>query len=414
MSATAELRPARVVTLVVVDENGTVLGSLDPFPVDTPWWMDVSPVVSQARRRYGVEVIVLRLLWSELAVPHGGAVTYLAQVVSGVSLPSLRSWGGELSPGPNRAAYAEVGGPQADLAWAEDVLRDQGTSPIGRWEQHRTWNLSSVWSLLTGTGRVWLKAGPTFFAHEGAAIVAIAAANRLSGGSITAVPTLLGEDRGRMLLAEIPGSDRYDAELGERLTMIDLLVDLQCQWLGRSDELVPLGLPDWRADVLSASIAELVERRAPEFDNELSHILAGFLDGLERRFSAIAACGMDDALVHGDFHPGNVRGDGTTVTLIDWADCGVGHPLLDQPAFLRTSSSNEIDPLTGHWAAKWRRSVPGCEPGRAAALLGPIAAARQAVVYQGFLDRIEATEQCYHRHDVPDWLERVAEILRRA
>ncbi|MEO1248940.1 MAG: phosphotransferase, partial [Pseudomonadota bacterium] len=29
-------------------------------------------------------------------------------------------------------------------------------------------------------------------------------------------------------------------------------------------------------------------------------------------------------MVHGDFHPGNVRGDGNRLTLIDWGDCGIG------------------------------------------------------------------------------------------
>jgi hypothetical protein len=41
-----------------------------------------------------------------------------------------------------------------------------------------------------------------------------------------------------------------------------------------------------------------------------------------------------------------------------------------------------------------------------------MAAARQAVIYQAFLDRIEASEQVYHRIDVPEWLERTVAILR--
>jgi hypothetical protein len=41
-----------------------------------------------------------------------------------------------------------------------------------------------------------------------------------------------------------------------------------------------------------------------------------------------------------------------------------------------------------------------------------MAAARQAVIYRRFLDQIEASEQVYHRADVPDWLGRTVEILR--
>ncbi len=31
--------------------------------------------------------------------------------------------------------------------------------------------------------------------------------------------------------------------------------------------------------------------------------------GLEQRFELIAECGIGDGLVHGDFHPGNVRAE---------------------------------------------------------------------------------------------------------
>ena len=56
------------------------------------------------------------------------------------------------------------------------------------------------------------------------------------------------------------------------------------------------------------------------------------------------------------------------------------------------------------WERAWRAAVPGSDPRRAAALLAPVAAARQAVLYQGFLDRIEPSEHPYHRDDPLQWL----------
>ena len=111
--------PDRIVTLVLVDAKRTVLGALGPFPVDTPWWMDVGPVVEQARRRHGVSVVVLRLLTTERAMPHGGEVTYLAEVDRASAPSRLAAYEGGLLDDPNRVAYAEVGGPHADIAWAE-------------------------------------------------------------------------------------------------------------------------------------------------------------------------------------------------------------------------------------------------------------------------------------------------------
>jgi hypothetical protein len=64
------------------------------------------------------------------------------------------------------------------------------------------------------------------------------------------------------------------------------------------------------------------------------------------------------------------------------------------------------------WLA--RQAIPGSEPTRAAEILEPIAAARQAVIYQGFLDGIEPSEHPYHRADPAVWLRRAAELARRS
>jgi hypothetical protein len=53
--------------------------------------------------------------------------------------------------------------------------------------------------------------------------------------------------------------------------------------------------------------------------------------------------------------------------------------------------------------------VPGCEPERAASLLEPVAALRQAVIYQSFLDGIEPAERVYHASDPALWLQRAAD-----
>ncbi|TBA68938.1 hypothetical protein ELH58_10250 [Rhizobium ruizarguesonis] len=95
-----------------------------------------------------------------------------------------------------------------------------------------------------------------------------------------------------------------------------------------------------------------------------------------------------DTLVHGDLHPGNFRGTERTLTLLDWGDSGIGHPMLDQPAFLDRVASEYAETIKEYWARAWLAWLPGCEPARAAGLLAPIAAARQAVIYRRFLDNI--------------------------
>ena len=58
--------------------------------------------------------------------------------------------------------------------------------------------------------------------------------------------------------------------------------------------------------------------------------LARLMGMLDRRLADATACGLPDTIVHGDFHPGNLRCDGAVLTLLDWGDAGVGHPLLDE------------------------------------------------------------------------------------
>jgi hypothetical protein len=388
----------RTAELVLVTPDGALVGRLPPVPVATPWWQDVEPVVRAIRARDRIDVTVLRLLEAERDRPHGGRVTYLAEVARPVP---AAPWHGTLDAQPLRHSFAEPGGPAADLRWAHSVLIERGLRPTEPPVQVRTWNLSSLWRLPVAGGTAWLKVVPPFFAHEGALLA------RLAGER---VPTLLGHDGGRMLLAEIAGEDCYDAAPPLLLEMVTVLIGLQRSWMDRADELVALGLPDWRAPALAAAIGDVVERTAGELSAEDRAALASFVHRLPERFAGVAACGPGDTLIHGDFHPGNFRGDGRALTLLDWGDSGVGHPLLDRPAFLDRVPSDAAASVCAHWLRLWRETMPHSDPARAASLLAPVAAARQAVIYRRFLDRIEPAEHPYHRSDPADWLRRTAAV----
>jgi Ser/Thr protein kinase RdoA (MazF antagonist) len=226
------------------------------------------------------------------------------------------------------------------------------------------------------------------------------------------VPILLGRDGGRMLLAEIAGEDLYAAELPLLLEMVNRLVELQRQWGDRVEELLALGLPDWRAPTLGAAITDVIARTRDEIPAEDRAVLADFVRQLPNRFDDVNTCGLRNTLVHGDFHPGNFRGDDRSLTLLDWGDSGVGHPLLDQPAFLAAIPGACVGAVRAHWLQQWSAAVPGSDPARASVLLAPIAAARQAVIYRKFLDNIEPSEQVYHRADPAMWLKRTAALVR--
>ncbi len=390
--------------------EGELLGKLPPVLAERPWWPEVGSVVRAVREAHGLHVTLLRLLRAERESPPGGKVTYLAEVAGPVSCEPCDE---TLVDHPLRRDYARPGGPRRDLEWASGVMASCGLGPFAAPEQIKTWNLSSVWRFPLiheerpeepGQGSAWLKVVPPFFAHEGALIARL---EPLGG-----VPHVLGFERGRALLAEIPGEDGFHASLEQRRAMIDLLVRLVSACQAQLPGLLALGLPDYRARPLSAAIARSFERHRDELEPGDARSLSRFVDELEPRWRRLAECGLPDGLVHGDFHSGNVRIAGPQLTLLDWGDAGIGHPLLDEAAFLERVPPEQRQPLREHFRAAWQRAIPGCDPARAEQLIAPLAAARQTVIYDQFLDQIEPSEHPYHRQDPLRWLVRAAHALR--
>ncbi|MEU4776687.1 aminoglycoside phosphotransferase family protein [Micromonospora sp. NPDC023633] len=383
---------SRTVTLVLVGTAGDELGALPPFDVPSPWWQEVGPVVAEARRRYGVEVAVLRLLAGDGPRPMGGAVTYLGQVDEPPATPLVPT-PIPLAADPLRAPYAESGGPARSLAWATGELRRLGR-PAETVAQQRTWNLSAVWRLDGPGGTAWLKQVPAFFRHEAAVL-------RWLGRTVPGkTSTLLADDGdGRMLIEHVPGEDRYAAPVEERLAMAADFHPVQVRSVPDAAELVAVGVPDLRAHALPGWIRD----RLAGYDTSC---VASLLAGLAARLDEVRGCGLPETLVHGDLHPGNVRASAGRHVVIDWGDAFVGHPAFDALRLAEGLPDAAASLVLAEWCARWRAEVPGCEPERAVELLRPVAALRMAAVYAMFLDGIEASERIYHATDVDAYLEK--------
>ncbi|GIF03581.1 hypothetical protein Asi03nite_11190 [Actinoplanes siamensis] len=372
-------------TLVLVDPAGELLGALPPFPVGSPWWQEVAEVVAGA----GVDVTVLRLLRTDRPAPPGGHVTYLAETRERPD--GLIPLGADLTPHAHRAPWASPGGPAATLAWASGALDRLGLADVTV-RQQRTWNLSAIWRVDGAQGPVaWIKQVPGFFAHEPAVLGLVASV------APELVPYVLAAgEEGRMLLAHVPGEDRYGAGPELCAAIAEAFHPVQQHFARHPEELAGAGAPDRRlAAGRFAAVAAPYLGGIPG--------LAELIDGLPDRLAAVAGCGLPDTLVHGDLHPGNVRTDGADrLTIVDWGDAAIGNPAFD---LLRLIDGVEApEPLVTAWARRWREAVPGSDPERAVELLRPVAPLESAATYAGFLARIEQSEWPYHAHDVPDRL----------
>jgi hypothetical protein len=423
----------REVTLLLCSPGGAdrarVLGALPPFPIDFPFWPTVDDVVEECRRRYRLSVVVLRLLTAPGTVNGmDGPVTYLAQLVEphgvephGVERPGvegaerlLRPWLPEAgAPDPLarhrlRARYAEPDGPAADLRWADAVLADLGRPRAGEPRQLRTWNLSSIWAIPTAAGQVWLKALPSFLVAEASLLTWLSSLHQDGNAPVA---TVLASHEGRQLLDDVPGEDHYGAGADVTAEAIELLVGLQAAAAPRIAEPARFGVQDRRAVAATAVIRAVHERYRSVLTADENNGLDALLATLPARFAAAEAAGLPDTVVHGDFHPGNVRGLPGRLRLLDWGDAVTGQPVLDLIRLLNASPTDDRDALKALWAKAWQVRVPEADPLVALGPMVPVAELLGAVTYQRFLDHIEPDEHPYHLDDPLTCLRAAAELV---
>ncbi|MDY0909351.1 aminoglycoside phosphotransferase family protein [Microbacterium sp. CFBP9034] len=398
-----------MVSFALCTPEGVPLGSTAQVRMRrAPGWSDTRPLVALARRAWALELTVLRLI--DAVKNEGvwhlryGAEADSASAVRAVALAPADP--GDFVDEQLRQPWARPGGPARQLEWAIEALATAGVPLTGEPEQVRSWNLSSLWRLPHARGAAWLKAVPSFFAHEGAVLEGLRGFD---------VPRLLDRTDGICLLDEIPGEDLYGAGGAVAMRMIDLLVGIQRATAADEAFAAVRGLlPDWRLPALAAGAAHTLESSAEDLTAAERRAIERLIDGLDAGAGRLEDCGLPDGLVHGDFHPGNVRGTPARMTLLDWGDSGMGHPLLDVAAFTERMPEADAEPVIDHWLAAWQDAVPGSDPARALMLIGPVAALRQAVIYQGFLDRIEPDEHVYHARDPSEWLRRTAMAVEQA
>ena len=401
-------RVGRIASLVVVSPAGDLLGMLPPFELPVPYWQESADLIAAVDARFGVRVVVLRLLHAEPSPRAGGEVAYLVELVSGaldaelLPVPEpLRA--SALSHDPKRMPWAELGGPARSLGWARAALEASGQGSFNALQQ-RTWNLSTIWRLdptVSTEASIWLKQVPHFMRCESRVLRWL---NDVAPGS---APTLLAtDDAGRTLLAHVPGDDLYGAPVALRHLILDQLHVIQRIAAEAAPELLSLEIPDLRGAQRAADARRKLVAWAPDWPG-LDVLLRHF----EEQLAQLEECALPATLVHADNHPGNARGSQQGVALLDWGEAFIGNPVTDLLGLIGGLSQAEAAPLVAHWCASWKSVAPRSNPERALELAPFIAAMQGAATFAHFLHQIEQTEWPYHVQDVPRGLQAAAELL---
>ena len=342
----------------------------------------------------------LAAAWPEQAAP---IAAYLAAAAGG-TVQELR------------APWARPGWFRAAASWVEARLRESGYKLASPVTQFKTWGISCLLVAQTDSGAFYLKEASKrpLFADEPALTQALAEMYP------ERVPRPLAIDceRGWMLLPDIGASLRGNQDAAAWEAMYDAFATVQIDSAARVDELLAAGCLDRRLHVLETQIDSLIGD--PEVLDLLEPAEAEQLRGLGPQLKALCrrldAIGLPPALVHGDFHPGNITLNNGRYTFFDWTDGSVSHPFFDLAPFWDWYASDWDDPrvldrLRDSYLAHWSAHASPERLQEAFALAKPAGALHQAVSYQHIVRSVEPLAKPECASGVPDFLRIVLRSL---
>ncbi|NUT44544.1 MAG: aminoglycoside phosphotransferase family protein [Thermoactinospora sp.] len=314
-------------------------------------------------------------------------------------------------PEPGDAPWAGPGWIHRTTRWLAGSL-PPGATVAGPAEQVRIWELSCVLRVPTTGGDVYVKsaADSPLFVDEGAVVTVL---HRHFPGR---VPAPLAHDPGARLLAMRP----FPPEIGHQAPP-----EVQAEVLGAygrfqaatpelTAELTAAGCGErtlpWLADQLSTWAATLDHTVVPPgadpaswLDEEEARAIRSAVPDLLSAVERLAAYGLPDCAVHGDFHLANVaRADGGFV-FFDWTDAGVGHPFLDLVTLYWQPNPAALDAYLAAWTAY-------ASPERlreAWELAEPLVAVNQAISYAAIVSVLPPGGDPTLKPMIARWLRRL-------
>lgn len=272
------------------------------------------------------------------------------------SRPTVVAWRHERIDGwsPLRPSWSRPGWLAHASAWCVERLAAAGRPAVGVPTQHQLSNLSVVLRCPAEGGDAYFKCSTEIFRSEAA--VTRALAQQMPGR----VPEVIAVDeaQGWLLMGDLAATELGEQDESLWHHGLTTHAGIQVSWLGRTDELVGLGLPVRSLVHLAAEVEVLTGDPA----------LAEACRRLDR-------LGPGPTLVHGDLHPWNVAWGSGAARVFDWTDAAVSHPFVDLATYVfRTQDVAVRRRLVEAYVAAWAPYGPP-ESLRKAADLAPVVGA---------------------------------------
>ncbi|MET8356026.1 aminoglycoside phosphotransferase family protein [Micromonospora sp. NPDC005171] len=303
-------------------------------------------------------------------------------------------------------------------SWVDAQLSRVGRRVTGLVESRvRPWSL--VWRVPTDDGPVWFKANNPGTVHEAVLISALAE----SAPDRVLTPIAVDPAQGWSLLPDGGESLRdvlgRDPDLAHWERALPGYAALQLASVPRADELVALGVPDQRPEVLADLFVELLDDHEAlligaegGLSPEMHERLRAELPSYAQRCRRLADLGVPATVQHDDLHDGNVFAGEAGYRYFDWGDASVAHPFGTLLVTLRSvghdrklaADDAQLVRLRDAYLEAWtdrydRRTL--VEAADLAIGLGPVS---RSLSWRRALDTAEESRAEYAAA-VPGWLE---------
>lgn len=230
------------------------------------------------------------------------------------------------------------------IQWAESILQQQRMVLLDKPKLIRDMPWSRVEQLTTNQGDIYLKQMAPLFSIEGRLI------SYLSAHVTKRVPTVLAIDEEvncfLMLDAGMPLREflQMQYQISPVCEALTCYTTIQQQCIPHVDNLLSLGVPDWRLQRLPALYERLISQKnmliADGLTKEELAQLRSRQPTLLNLCMKLAAFGIPDTIEHGDFHDNNVLVDDKRITVNDWGDATITHPFFSCVSWLESAKRN--------------------------------------------------------------------------